>query len=153
MLRRMGSWDWLQVNVAGLLNTVGIVGGLLFTAFSFRDARRERELSNLIALTEAHREIWSQLRGEPNLARVIDDSADLVHAPATKEEEVFITSLILHLYCVYRATKLGMYPHLEGLRRDVREFYSLPIPSQVWERMKSFQDRDFVSFVEDALRT
>ena len=57
------------------------------------------------------------------------------------------------IYCVYRATKLGMYPHLEGLRRDVREFYSLPIPSQVWERMKSFQDRDFVSFVEDALRT
>ena len=97
----MGSWDWLQVNVAGLLNTVGIVGGLLFTAFSFRDARRERELSNLIALTAAHREIWSQLRGELELARVIDDSADLVHAPATKEEEVFITSLILHLYCVY----------------------------------------------------
>ena len=153
MLRSMGAWDWLRDNFAGLLNTAGIVGGLLFTAFSFRDARRERELSNLIALTAAHREIWSELREEPSLARVIDQTADLVHAPATKEEEIFVTALILHLYCVYRATKLGMYPHLEGLRRDVRELYSLPIPSQVWERMKLLQDRDFVRFVEDALRT
>ena len=137
----------------GVLNAAGVIGSLLFTAFSFRDTQRERELGNLIALTQAHREIWLQFQSDAELVRILDRNADAASFPATAKEEFFITSLILHLYCAYRGIQRGMYPKLEGLQRDIREFYSLPIPSQVWERMKVFQDRDFVSFVDDALRT
>ena len=36
----------------------------------------------------------------------------------------------------------------EGLRRDVWQFFSLPIPQWVWNRVKVMQDDDFVVFVE-----
>jgi len=39
-----------------------------------------------------------------------------------------------------------------GLKKDVREFFSLPIPRAVWNEMKSYQDSDFVRFVEEARR-
>jgi hypothetical protein len=149
----MEAWHWLENNFAGLLNATGIVGSLLFTAISFRGDKRERELSNLISLTEAHRDIWSRFHDEPKLARVLNPEADAISAPATEKEEIFVTSLVLHLYCVHRAIKLGMYPNLEGLRRDIRELYSLPIPNQVWERIKPLQDRDFVAFVEHSLQS
>lgn len=44
----------------------------------------------------------------------------------------------------------GLYFTPEALRRDIREFFALPIPSDVWERAKVFQNREFVSFVETA---
>ena len=148
----MGAFGWLQENIAELLNAAGIVGGLLFTAFSFRVQARERRLSNLIALTQAHREIWARLYDEPDLSRIREKKVDLSNCPATEKEKLFLTSLILHLNCVYRAITLGMFPELEGLRRDIREFYSLPIPQAIWERLRPLQDRDFVAFVESTLK-
>jgi hypothetical protein len=53
---------------------------------------------------------------------------------------------------IYRSMKSGMFVHLEGLQKDVREFYSLPILRAAWEKIRPFQDSEFIKFVEDALR-
>jgi len=37
---------------------------------------------------------------------------------------------------------------VEGLRRDIAQFLSLPIPREVWEKIKVLQNDDFVAFVE-----
>ena len=37
---------------------------------------------------------------------------------------------------------------VEGLRRDVAQFFSLPITREVWEKIKVLQNDDFVTFVE-----
>jgi hypothetical protein len=37
------------------------------------------------------------------------------------------------------------------LRRDVAQFFSLPIPRAVWEKTKVTQNDDFVAFVESCL--
>ena len=39
----------------------------------------------------------------------------------------------------------------EGLRQDVKSLFSLRIPNAVWEKMKTFQDREFVRFVDECL--
>jgi hypothetical protein len=36
-----------------------------------------------------------------------------------------------------------------GLRRDIAQFFSLPIPQAVWERMKVFQNDALVRFIEE----
>jgi hypothetical protein len=36
----------------------------------------------------------------------------------------------------------------EGLRQDIRWFFSLPIPKAVWEKIKERQDTKFAKFVE-----
>ncbi len=144
----MGVAGWLIENFGALLNAVGITGSLLFTAFSFRGETRERQLSNLIALTEAHRDIWARLYDEPDLCRILSVDVDLSTVPVSDQESIFLTSLILHLNCVHRAIRMGMFPELEGLRTDLREFYSLPIPKEMWRRLKPLQDRDFIRFLE-----
>ena len=147
----MGAFGWLQDNFTVLLNSAGIVGGLLFTAFSLRAETRSRRLSNLISLTQEHREIWFQMHEKPALSRILEQEVDLASDPPTLQEEVFVTSLILHLNCIHRAVRLGMFPELEGLRSDIREFYSLPIPREIWKRWKTLQDLDFIAFVEKCL--
>ncbi len=147
----MGDFVWLQEHLAGVLNAVGIVGGLFFTAFSFRAETRERKLSNMIALTQAHRDIWSRSYEDRDLSRILEKDLDLTACPVTGKEELFITFLILHLNCMHRAISLGMFPELEGLRKDISEFYSLPIPNEIWKKLKPLQDRAFVGFVDSAL--
>ena len=40
----------------------------------------------------------------------------------------------------------------EGVERDIQAFFSLPVPKEVWNKFKEFQNADFVKFVESALK-
>jgi len=47
---------------------------------------------------------------------------------------------------VHRTTREGMFSKLRGLKSDMKDFMSLSIPKRVLERLKPFQDNDFVAF-------
>ncbi len=83
-----------------------------------------------------------------NLASALAATADLAKQTITREEEVFVNLVILHTDSAFYAMKDELVIKLEGLRRDVRWFFSLPIPIVVWERVKVFQNDEFVAFVE-----
>lgn len=143
----MGAWiseHWLD-----LLQTVGIVASLLLAAYTTWKDDRARRIGNSIAINEQHRKTWKDIYEHPELARVLDVDADA--KDISIGEELFVTTLISHLSTVFRAVKHGEFVTLEGLQRDVREFFALPIPKAVWEKIKPFQDRDFVAFVESCL--
>ncbi len=78
----------------------------------------------------------------------MDQREDLRHQECTREEEIFVNLVIAHLVTVFYAGKSGLVFKLEGLRRDVAWFFSLPIPSSVWEKAKVLQNDEFVAFVE-----
>jgi hypothetical protein len=144
----MGISGWVALNWFDLLQSLGIIGGLLFTAWSLRSETKTRRVNNLLAITEGHREVWTEFYRRPELKRVLADRADLVRDEITREEEIFVNLVILHLNCVFYARKTGLVFKLEGLRRDVRWFFSLPIPRMIWEKTKVLQNDDFVTFVE-----
>jgi hypothetical protein len=143
----MGFPTWGAQLWIDLLQTVGIVGGLLFTAYATWKDERARRIGNSIAITEQYRQIWKELYERAELSRVLAKDADVEKQPVSVQEELFVKTLVLHLGTVYRAMKHSEFVKLEGLRRDVREFFTLPIPREVWQRVKSFQDKDFVEFV------
>ena len=147
----MGFLNWLRDNWFTLLQSLGIIGGLLFTGVSLRVDAKVRRVGNLFAVTKQHREIWTALYSRPDLKRVTDASANLTAQPITDEEELFVNLLILHLATSYRAAKAGMFLLPGELQTDIAEFFTLPIPKAVWERTKRFQGREFVSFVEGYL--
>ncbi len=147
----MEAFPWLAENWFDLLQTVGIVGGLIFTAVSLRKDDRAREIANLLAVNQQYRSIWKELYDQPKLFRVLQRDVNLKDHPVTDEERLFVKQLIVHLDTVRRAMKAGLFVKLEGLQADVREFFSLPIPQAVWEKLKPLQDADFVAFVEDYL--
>jgi hypothetical protein len=143
----MGFLHWVGENWFTLLETASIVTGLFFTAFSLRIDTKVRHVGNLLTITQQHREIWSEFYEKPELARVLDSGANL-ESSISNEEELFLKFLILHLNSAFRAMKSGMFLSPEGLRADIRQFFALPIPKRVWEKLKPLQDRDFVRFVQ-----
>ena len=56
--------------------------------------------------------------------------------------------VVLHTSSVYEALKDELVTKQEGMRFDVGSFFSLPVPQAVWEKIKRFQNKDFVAFVE-----
>jgi hypothetical protein len=143
---------WIAENWFNLLSAGGIIASLLFTAVSLRDQTKAQRIGNLLALTESHRDIWSNMLSCPDLARVLWVSANPEAQPATENEQIYVTMVILHLSATYEAMKSGLSIKPSALREDVRLFFSLPIPLSVWNRSKLFQDDDFREFVEDCLK-
>jgi hypothetical protein len=134
-----------------LVQTAGIIGSLLFTALSFRHDLGARRLENLIWIKDQHLRIWQQFDKDPALQRILELERKLKVEPVTQKEEIFVTSVILHLFLSYQAIENGLLNRLEGLEKDIRTFFAAPVPREVWGRVKRFQDMDFVDFVERAL--
>jgi hypothetical protein len=141
--------NWITGHWLDLVQSIGIVGGLLFSAYTTRKDERARRISNSIAINEQYCEIWKELYDRPELSRVLEKGANLEQSPVSHQEELLVTTLILHLSTVYRAMKHGEFVKLEGLQKDVEEFFSLPIPQDVWKKLRPFQDRNFVRFIEE----
>jgi hypothetical protein len=144
----MEIWGWISQNWLNLFSAVGIIGGLWFTAISLRSETKTRRIANLLTLTHNQRELLQVFYQNLELTRILDASADTASLPVNLGEKIYTSALIQHLSSAYRAMQSDLTVKPEGLRRDVHEFFELPIPKAVWEKIKRFQDRDFVAFVE-----
>lgn len=144
-----GTLRWIIQHGFDLVPNVGVIASLLFTAASYRTDTRSRRLSNLIVLTEQHRDIWKEFIDTPELKRVLDSEAKLKSRPITEQEKQFVVLILLHLHCWYRAVQIDEVRESEGLSRDIKSFFSLPIPRAVWEERREFYDSDFARFVDE----
>jgi hypothetical protein len=149
----MGFNLWISNNWLALIQTGALAGGLLFTGVAILLDGRARSVGNLIQLTQQHRDLWERLYIQPELARILDPAANPTQSPVTAEEEMFVIFLILHLSNTYYAMRAGFVHKLDGLHRDIEQFFSLPIPRAVWENVKYMQDKSFVRFVEQSFAT
>jgi hypothetical protein len=109
-------------------------------------------VANLLAITANYREVWKEFFRSPELVRVIEPSADVAKQPVTPAEEFFVNMVISHTSSVYEALKHELVIKQEGLRRDVRLFFSLPVPKAVWTKTKLLQNQDFAAFIESSLK-
>jgi len=144
----MDIWGWAADNSFNLISAVGVIISLLFTAASLRSYTKTKQIANLLTITANHREIWKDFLENPKLARVCDPHADFSKAPITNEEQMFVALVIQHLNSVYYAISDQLVTKYNGLRYDTEQFFSLPIPRSVWEKIMQFQNTDFVEFVE-----
>lgn len=142
----------LTENWFDLFSSLGIIGGLLFTAVSLHSETKTRRIANLLTVTSNYREIWKEFLHQPNLARVLDRSVNIANQPVTAEEEIFVNMVILHASAAYYAINDELLMKLEGARRDIAQFFSLPIPNAVWHKTKPLQNQDFAAFIESSLK-
>lgn len=141
----MGILHWLFHNWHSILGDIGIVGALIFTGVEMRSEAKTRRVANLLTVTNNHRELWSATFDHPELLeRVRDANASLANRGVTEPEEIFVVGVILHLASVFVAQKDNLIVKEDGLRRDVWDFFSRPIPAAVWEKMKVLYNDDFV---------
>ncbi len=138
---------WLAANWFTLIQTAGVVGGLFYSATALHLDAKVRRTEVILALTEAHRDIWERLIEQPALARVLDAEVDLRIAPPTPAERRFVQLVILHLDTVRIAVKEGAYYDSPGMHDDLREFLALPIPRQVANSALPYQAPDFQQYL------
>lgn len=144
---------WLNQNWFPLLQSVGIILGLLFTAITIRRDTKTRRTTDLLTLVEQHRQLWSELHRRPDLRRVRTKEVDLLSAPLTSAEEEFLNLVFVHFYTNWLMAKGGarsLVP-IEAFAADVRGFFSLALPKAVWESTRDGRDPKFVQFVERCL--
>ena len=140
--------EWILQNWFNLFSAIGIIGSLWVAVFSLRSDTKTRRVANLLTITANHREVWEVFLNDKGLARVRDASADVIKRPVTDAERVFVTFVILHMSSVFYAMSDQLVVKLEGLRRDTAQFFALPVPREVWDKIKVLQNDDFVAFVE-----
>ena len=143
---------WLADNWFELFSSIGIIGGLWFTAVSLRSETKTRRVANLLTITANHREVWKEFFISPELARVIDPSANVAKMPVTPAEDFFVHMIISNTSSMYEALKDELVTKQEGLRRDVKSFFSLPVPKAVWNTTKLLQNQDFAAFIESSMK-
>ena len=144
--------NWGAAHWFELLQSGGIIAGLLFTGFALRADALLKRVQTLFTVTEHHRDLWTQLYSRPELARVLELNPNLEQRPITIEEALFVNLLVLHIVAAFRAAEAEVYTRPEHLTYDIGEILSRPIPRAVWEKVKQVQDSDFVQFVEESLR-
>lgn len=89
---------WLEQNWFPLLQSTGIIGGLLFTALSVRRDTRARRAADLLKLAEQHRDLWSEIHRRPELSRILSADVDLLSSPITPVEKEFLDIVFVHFY-------------------------------------------------------
>jgi len=147
----MEIWHWILDHGSEALGNIGIVVSLTFAAASWRAEAKTRRDSNLLTLTENLRELLKPLYEHEDVSRVQQPNVDLNSQPMTPAEIAYTKARIQHLFSAYRVIQDDLTTKPEGLASDIRAFFSLPIPKAVWENIKRFQNRDFVTFVDSCL--
>ena len=142
---------WLEDNWFSLLQSIGIISGFVFTALTLRRDTKSRKRTEVLALTQQHRELWSEVHRRPELARILQTEVNLVAQPISTAEEEYLNLIIIHFNTGWQLAREGASLTLQTLRKDVRTFFSLPVPRAVWEQSKSARDPEFVRFVEKGL--
>ena len=77
----MGFINWVAEHWFDGIQTVGIVGGLLFAGYTFWKDEKARKISNSIAINEQHQRTWNEFYERPRLARVLAKDVDLEKEP------------------------------------------------------------------------
>lgn len=147
----MSLGGWLVANWFDVFSSAGIIGSLSFTAVTLHKDAKTRRVANMLALVQSHRELWQGYSRNAELTRVLDAGADLSRDPVTPAEREFVNLVIQHLASVFRAMQSDLTIAPDAMRRDVRDFFLLPIPRAVWDKLQPFQDLRFVRFVEQCL--
>jgi len=142
---------WVKSNWFSITQTIGIVGGLFFTGMSCRQVAKAQEAQNLQAFAERHRSLWTEAHQRPELSRIFSYEADLLAAPVSIIEEEFLNVIFVHFEMGWRQAKSADQDALKPLASDVRDFFSRPLPSAVWEKTKEDRNSKFVRFVKKAL--
>ena len=144
--------SWLKDNWFSLLQSCGIVLGLLYTAIILIRDAKDRRRSDVLALMEQHRELWSEVHRRPDLQRVLAGAADLVANPITVAEQEFLNLVIIHFHTGWQLARDETVVTLKTLKADARNFFNLPIPKSVWEQTRHTRDPKFMKFIEGCLR-
>src|SRR5438093_11227108 len=88
---------WFAQHGFTLLQSIGIIAGLLFNALSLRADAKSRRVSNFITVTAHHREIWTPFAEEAEVTLVLEPHAAVNAAPVPSGEGLLTHDTVLDI--------------------------------------------------------
>lgn len=149
----MEAWAWWTDHWLQVVQGLGIVGSLLFTATALRQGAVNLRLNALLKLTEQHRHLWGEVHRSPELSRILCPEVDLVRDPLRSAEESFLNLAWVHFQTGWEMALRHRMVSAEAYRRDLTEFLALPLPRAVWNQTREVRDPEFVTFADRCLAT
>lgn len=145
-------FTWLTEHWHSVLESVGIIGGLIFTGVTVRRDLEARRISEYLTLATQHRRLWGQLHRRKGLSRLLEPGRDLSENPLTREELNFLSLTFVHFHTSWLiGQEGGLLIPLPVLAKDAAHFFQLPGPSAVWQQERNAHQPEFVAFVEAAI--
>ncbi|MDR3562008.1 MAG: hypothetical protein P4N59_11320 [Negativicutes bacterium] len=143
--------SWVKSEWFSVVQTVGVVGGLIFTGITIGRDAKAKEVANALAFAERHRQFWSEAIERPELHRVFVENADLGKEPMTAAVEIFLNLAFVQYETGWLIAKKIDSSDLKPLKSDVRKFFALPLPHAAWEKNSDCHHPRFVRFVARAI--
>lgn len=150
----MGSLTfWLSEHWYSLLESIGIIVGLIFTGVTVQRDLEARRVAEYLTLATQHRRLWGQLHRRKVLRHLLDADRDIRFHPVTHEETHFLRQIFVHYHTSWLISREGglLLPR-SVLAADAGNFFHLPVPHHAWEQIKGGFQAEFVSFIADAVR-
>jgi hypothetical protein len=138
----MADSDWFT-----LVQTVGIIASLLFTAYELRRNRASCIAANEIKLIELHRDLWRMTIDQPSLMRPFGHDLKPDELKLSIAESRFVNLLFLHISGAFRLTEAGEVRRTGDFRGDLKELLARPAIRNFWEANQRYHDARFVAFV------
>lgn len=142
--------NFLLKNWFDILQSFFIVCGFTLSYLATCSSNRSRKVNHLFQINQSHREIWGKTFTSPELLRVKETNVDLQKNPVTEAERRFVTEVIIHIYAVYEAISNRLIKKGE-MERDIANYLLLPIPNLIWQEVKNYYDKRFVSYIDGLL--
>jgi hypothetical protein len=149
----MGSFvSWFGSHWHSLLESLGIIGSLLFTGIAVRRDLESRRASEQLTLAAQHRRLWGQLHRRRGLKHVLEPDRDLEREPVTREEQLFLELAFVHFHTGWLICREdGALTPVRVLALDAGHFFNLPAPSAVWATVSQSYQPEFAAFIAEAI--
>ncbi len=136
---------------ASIVKLILIAIGTLLAIVTIRRNTNSTKVSNLLAITQGHRDIWSKAMDDPDISKILNTEFDI--SSITPKQKMFINFIIMHFSASFEAEKKGALIEVEQLKLDARNFFNLPAPNHVWNNNQKFQNKRFRKFVNKCINS
>jgi hypothetical protein len=141
--------SWVSVNWFALLQTIGIVGGLLLVMVQIRASTRQREMESLVEICGTNRELIGLAFSHPQLFAVLQDAKKTDHVWEQYYLQLWLNQFALTHCYLKQAVLKGEFK--ENLSRDVADFMSMENMRRHWQRCGKLYPASFQKFVGEIL--
>ena len=138
--------DWLP-----LVQSAGIIGGLVFAGMNFRREGRAKRASNYVTLVQNYRDVWKLKIADPTLMRIFRTDLRASELSLSETEARFLSFLIFHLSTYHQLWTNGQIDKIDAIGEDIKNTFACPAIRKYWEENKKFYNRGFARFVDEYL--
>ena len=139
-------FNWLT-----LIQTIAIVSALVVNIIVVIKQINQTKIDVLLKITNAHRDLWSNIYKSPKLKRIFKSNVNLKVKPITEEEAMFVNMLFAHMNASVQSVKYGTVFNFDGMEEDFKNILSYPIPNLIWNKNKGYYDKIFVEFISNLI--